>query len=490
MSGRKSSEVANVLQQGEEARKQADESISRQIDEALRAFSAAVEQAQRDQKAALALAVELHPMAKDLFGAKAAEIAQQFQQVKDEAAGVTFGKSATRIRTELKKLDDELAEADAEGARIRESVTHHQYGWHCDQEYADAQKLVQRYKDLRTQRLGLSHAAVAASQEAHQERTKLAAASKRLQGLKQQIDGMNAVAQKRQESDAMRKDLEAAFAGIDEADAQKFFADEYRALGSDVQALVAADDDAVGTSFHALYSKLALYQTKLTERVERWRREKADAEKLAADVRAIAATQYVEPNDYYANYGDGEKKIELFAFLRAYGKDGGREAFDGLMQRADKLIESESFVESMEPLAEALQHVQEARDAATDLQQAMLQKMELACAIQDVMEDLQYSFHTRPIDDNPNNGYRIKCEVGDEIIDFDRIDIDDDGGIVVNIDHTEGVGGSCRNSWKEIATHMREAGIPVTDVRLAGGASVLQVRKADTAQEQTQIRAH
>jgi hypothetical protein len=122
MSGRKSSEVANVLQQGEEARKQADESISRQIDEALRAFSAAVEQAQRDQKAALALAVELHPMAKDLFGAKAAEIAQQFQQVKDEAAGVTFGKSATRIRTELKKLDDELAEADAEGrahSRIR-----------------------------------------------------------------------------------------------------------------------------------------------------------------------------------------------------------------------------------------------------------------------------------------------------------------------------------------------------------------------------------
>ncbi|MDY6349122.1 MAG: hypothetical protein SPL62_01290, partial [Selenomonas sp.] len=148
------------------------------------------------------------------------------------------------------------------------------------------------------------------------------------------------------------------------------------------------------------------------------------------------------------------------------------------------------FQDGMVPLREALKLAEAARDAATDLQEAMLQKMELTCAIQDVMEDLQYSFHTRPIDDNPNNGYRIKCEVGDEIIDFDRIDIDEGGGIVVNIDHTEATGGSCHNSWKEIATKMREAGIPVTDVKLASGTSVLRERKTKLGEEAVQQRVH
>ena len=490
MSGRKSSEVANVLRQGEEARKQADESISRQIDEALRAFAASAEQAQNDQKTVLALDVQLHPMASGLFGTKAEELVQQFQQVKSSAAKERFPNREKEIRTVLEKLDKALEAADTEGARIRESVKHHQYGWHCDQEYADAQKLVKEYKNLRTQRLDLSHEAVAASQEAHQQVTKLAEAGKRLQGLKQQIDGMNAVAQKRQESDAMRKELEQAVAGIDTENAQKFFADEYQALGHDVQDLISKDDDAVGKMFHALYSKIAVYQTKLTERVERWRRETADAEKLVADVRAIADTQYVEPNDYYANFGDGDKKMELFTFLATYGKYDGRAAYDDAMQHAEDLIAAESFQESMTALRKALQLVEEARDAATDLQEAMLQKMELTCAIQDVMEDLQYSFHTRPIDDNPNNGYRIKCEVGDDIIDFDRIDIDDNGGTVVNIDHTEATGGSCHNSWKEIATRMREAGIPVTDVKLANGTSVLQARKTAGGQEHERRRAH
>ena len=490
MSGRKSSEVANVLRQGEEARKQADESISRQIDEALRAFAQAQREAQDEQKTTLALAVELHPMAGELFGAEATELVQQFQHVKNEAAGEHFEDSEKKIRTELGKLDRALASADAEGARIRESIQHHQHGWYCDQEYADAKKLVKQYKELRTQRLDLSHEAVSASQAAHQQRTRLSEAAKRLLSLQQQIDGMNAVAQKRQESDAMRQELSGALAGIDAVQAQKFFSKEYATLERDVQSLIAQEDDAVQSAFHALYSRLAVYQTKLTERVERWRREKADAEKLAADVRAIAATQYVEPNDYYANFGDGDKKIELFAFLETYGKGGGRDAYESAMQRAEALIVAESFQDGMVPLREALKLAEAARDAATDLQEAMLQKMELTCAIQDVMEDLQYSFHTRPIDDNPNNGYRIKCEVGDEIIDFDRIDIDEGGGIVVNIDHTEATGGSCHNSWKEIATKMREAGIPVTDVKLASGTSVLRERKTKLGEEAVQQRVH
>lgn len=63
---------------------------------------------------------------------------------------------------------------------------------------------------------------------------------------------------------------------------------------------------------------------------------------------------------------------------------------------------------------------------------------------------------------------RVTSMVGDEIIDFDKIDIDDDGNYIVNIDHKESRSGTCGSSWKNIVAKMRSAGVPMTDVKKSG----------------------
>ena len=107
------------------------------------------------------------------------------------------------------------------------------------------------------------------------------------------------------------------------------------------------------------------------------------------------------------------------------------------------------------------------------MQEIMLKKIELAGAIQDVMDELRYDTDLQIINDNPNDGFKITCNIGDEIIDFRHVDIDKDGKIVVDIDHTEGKGSNCSGAWKDISKRLNEVGIPLTEVRMANGASVL-----------------
>ena len=86
----------------------------------------------------------------------------------------------------------------------------------------------------------------------------------------------------------------------------------------------------------------------------------------------------------------------------------------------------------------------------------MLQKAELAAAMQTVMADLRYDITMEIIDDNPNDGFRMVCSIGDEIIDFEKIDIDSDGKIIVDVDHQEARGGTCVTSMREIVSKMRQ----------------------------------
>ena len=99
---------------------------------------------------------------------------------------------------------------------------------------------------------------------------------------------------------------------------------------------------------------------------------------------------------------------------------------------------------------------------------------------------LGYDVNSEIIDENPDKGFRITCQAGDEIIDFNNVNIDEDGRVIVDIDHTEAVGGTCKNTWPKIVKNLREAGIPVTDIT-KNGSSILyaqQVQGANTNQQQ------
>ena len=129
----------------------------------------------------------------------------------------------------------------------------------------------------------------------------------------------------------------------------------------------------------------------------------------------------------------------------------------------------------------AIEIAENARQEGLKLQESMLKKTELAGAIQDVMDEMRYDTDLQIINDNPNDGFKITCRVGDEVIDFQRVDIDGDGKIIIDIDHKEGKGGNCANSWQDISRRLNEIGVPVTDVRTAHGSVLHRTSTVATA---------
>ena len=204
----------------------------------------------------------------------------------------------------------------------------------------------------------------------------------------------------------------------------------------------------------------------------------------------VAAETLIGPVDYY-NDGENGAKIGLFDYLKTYGgKDFGAE-YSSKRNKISELLRSENFVEGMELIKSTIDFVENVRSEGLQLQETLNKKTALAGAIQDAMEDLKYDTNLEIINDNPKDGFRLTCTVGDEIIDFTHIDIDDEGKIIAEIDHTESAGGNCANSWTDISRKLNNVGIPLTKVSMANGVDVLhRGGKTQTTSAQNRAVSH
>lgn len=491
MSGRKSSEVAGVLAQGEKVRKMGDESYTEQIERDIKKALESIKKAKDEKKNVLDYETSLAPEAAKMFRKEGEEKVKKFSDLKQKISGMSFQESeAGAIQQKLKELDNALATADNEGKAIRNAIRGKRNGWYCDEEYRRAQNLVKEYKNLRNQRIELSRRAEGLRKDASQAQNALVADIQILKAVKEAIETMNETAKKRQESDAMRKNLNNLMTQLPAKEAEKFFASEYAALKSEMEETVNLSDDALIAAFRDKFARVSDFKTRLEERINLWKQQKADAEESLRSIEERADFSLIGPVEYFNKKERGEKAA-LFEYLKQYANQDLSGTYDKSLKEAKSLMQQEKFVECMEVLQKMSDLVNDARDKATALQESMLKKTELAGAIQRVMIDMRYNVKTRIIDDNPDNGFRITCNVGDEIIDFDRIDIDNDGKVIVNIDHTEAIGGTCKNSWPKIAERLQDEGIPVTNVTTADGRSVLRTQMHGSGHgEQVRVRSH
>ena len=181
----------------------------------------------------------------------------------------------------------------------------------------------------------------------------------------------------------------------------------------------------------------------------------------------------------YCNNGEKAAKIGMCDYIEKYaGNDTYRKMIAEQLKDAERDIKEENFSSAMEKIKILEDTTKAAHETALELQESMLKKAKLAASMQNVMVDLHYDIKLEIINGNPNDGFRLTCSVGDEIIDFEQIDIDDDGKIIVNINHKEATSGNCQNSWKDITNAMRRNGVLITDVK-KNGKSILEPAVAD-----------
>ena len=475
MSGRKSCEVAAVLERGEKIRKMTDEIFSREIANHYAKYRTVLEDVKATKRSAEDTTAEFDDEAKEMFGDDAHNLLADFINVKKSLSEQDIADKGEKIMSELGRLDTKLAEADAQAQSIRNSIRNK--NWYCDAEYNQAQSLLRTYESLRSDRVDLERRMKNLLSEENQRASSMRADSARLKNLAEQIANMNATAKKRKQADALRKELNDALATVNAADAEKFFAADFSALKATNAQVIALNDDGVLSSFQKQYAAVTDFQARLIERVALWHKQKDDSQALFEQMEHAAAQSFIDPIDSY-NGEENAQRINLFDYLKTFsGKDLGGQ-YSRQRDKAAELIRQEKFLDSMPIMAAAIDLAEQARQDALNLQENMLKKIELAGAIQDVMDELRYDTDLQIINDNPNDGFKLTCNIGDETIDFKNVNIDADGNIVVDIDHKEGKGANCSGAWREISKKLNDVGIPLTDVRMANGASVLHSGQA------------
>lgn len=485
MSGRKSSEVANVLASGEKVRQYSDNVIWRQIERDKSNIDDIAGKIENIKKS-LGQEIELSGEVTEIFGSKAEAIHEKYKELRRNILSKNIQlEMVNSLVKELTSINEKERKTDVQADNIRRAIANKRD--YCTPEYNQAKKLVQTYKQCRDGKQRIQDQMMGFADDASEMLHGVTASSRQVTSLKKQIIEMKDIAQKRLASDEQREQLGSLLADIDKKIAIKFLAKEYDKLQKQVETMIASSDDVVLQGFSQLYGNITAFCSELNEKYEKWQKEKEDAESFLQSIRELEEVSYYDPLDNYNN-GENGKKESLYAYLKKYaGNDEYAAKASKLLAEAEKLIAKESFIDSMNSLREAKTIVLEARDKALKLQENMLQKTELAGLIMDAMVKMRYDTDLEILDGNPNNGYRVISRVGDEIIDFDKIDIDDNGEIILHVNHQESLSGTCGNSWQQIVPKMRAFGVPITDVK-KNGVSLLSEPSSGTKIKSKEIK--
>ena len=101
-----------------------------------------------------------------------------------------------------------------------------------------------------------------------------------------------------------------------QADVEKFFAAEFSTLKQSTAQILSRNDDGVLSSFQKQYAAITDFQSRLTERIALWNKQKADAEELFAQMEHEVAQNFNDPIDRY----NEEKDLHMAMIKDYFGK--------------------------------------------------------------------------------------------------------------------------------------------------------------------------
>lgn len=471
MSGRKSCEVVDLLEEGQKGRILTEHNLDSSIKSSCDNIRTIVLEINEVQKNVSCMdSLELSQDAKKMFGNNGVKNEQEYKNIKNKILNYRVALDmVNECERELKDLDNNNYNLDKEASRIRNSIKNKRD--YCDKEYASAKKLNNMYNENKKARKMLDEKMRDAYFNVADIFRDIKIDKKSFDSYSKTIDEMNVLAENRKRANELKSKISQEWKDIPEEWANKFSKEKYKELDSKLSNFLQQDDDTIINNVTSIKSEISVFSNNLMNKINTWKKEKSEAEQVAKLINDTINTGYYDPIEYNVD-GEDAEKIKLFVYVERYKSLGYKEKFLHNHAIAEKAMNDENFIEAKKYYDKALDIAIEAKDYALNLQENMIKKMELAAAIEAVMEELYYDPEVSIINDNPNDGFRIRCSAGDEIIDFNNINYED-GQPVVDIDHTEAVNGNCHKSWNDIVVKMREKGIPITDVT-KNGISILK----------------
>lgn len=483
MSGRKSTEVAAALAASQKGRQEVEKKLDACLQNARTEYEKNREHGKR-LLTGLDNCVLEAPTADAEFPKEMKKLAVRLSACLEKARKHMSGIDRfAPILSERQKIQNILAGLDEQARKIRMSIS--SKDWYCDEEYAQACKLSSEYRKIYASQHELLTQAEKIARDSMHNRNVISEQAQLAEQIQAEARQLEERAKNRQQANQQKKAMGEELDAIDRQLAEKFLPGQLDPLLKACAETMTLADPAFLASADQLFSKLQDFNRQLAEKVASWQKEKADVEASLAELGRQEDFTLVEPVELY-NSGDAGATLPLFTYLKTYAGLDQAPEYSSLKQDLLAEFGRENFAACRALAEKALHFLENTRNTALELQRSMFDKTSLAGALQDTMEKLHYDTELEIVDDNPNNGFILRCRAGDELINFDRIDIDPDGRIVIRLDHHESVGGSCHASWENIARALRKAGIPVTDVKLDGNGSVLAKRTTVVKEQGTQ----
>ena len=462
MSGRKASEVSSVLNRANKSRNVFDENITRglnilkeKIVEYGREFfiveGMSISEFSIDAKKELSNEVEI--------------VLRKYKDVE-----IINKKNYTSVYNEYKnkneELDKKVRKNDKEVKKIFDSIKGK--NWYCDQEYKDAEEVEKSYRKISNEKNTLEKNLNKTNGEIELLKGELQAAKKVKNQINEEIKKINEKAKNiieiRNQANSVKVYINNEINDIDKNIAEKFLKEGYFEIVQILKEIETTSNEEIVKNVGRYEEKISNYKGELNKKYQEFLKIKSECEiKIQNLKNKINEKRLYRPMDYYKSESKAEK-IGLITYLKEFVKGEYVEKIESKMKRLESALNSEEFDYILANEKEIDNLVDEAITYSKLKFDQQMKTIDVTFGIRKVMRNLGYQVEARKINGDINNGFRVVAKVGDETIDFDEVNVDEEGKIKIDIDHTENRKGNCGTTWKNLKDKFEEEGIMIQDI--------------------------
>ena len=469
MSGRKSGEVSSLLSLGKKSKDEINRNLNNAFNQNIKKNEELFSNLEDIEKEIKSINLQLDSQIVDEVSKS--ELINVLNRLKIEKEKILNTK-LDDFSEELKKkklIEDEFLSLERITTELERRIANK---WdYCDEEYSEANSVVKRYEDGKKQ-LNLLLSKILNKMQKNNEillSTKIT--YQNIKKLKEEfaLKTKNII---NANNMALIQDM---FKNIDENIAKKFISNEFTDLQKEYKTL---NQDNIESKFSVFKQKLEVFSQELLEKYNTYIFKKGKAEKILEDLESLKDNFSLSNIESYIK--NKEDFMDMYTFAETYKVNGvSREKFEESLKKIKVLMEKEDFDLAYSLTEQVNETLLSEQITLNKEYERIIKQVEYSKKVAETGKDLGYNVKISASEDGIQDGINIKLTMGDEIIEFEPR-VDNNGNFSLDIDHTEYVTGTCRNTMKNIKNALQANGIFIADI-LKNGSSVIYGDRKSTS---------
>ena len=491
MSGKKSCEVASVLNQTENIQKEIFGSYEQNINKNIKSIDNMNSSLKDNKKEIVDFELGDVRNIEDELPSDIDNIKKKLKSIKNDINKINTS-DTSRLIKQLNNIKNSLNAENKKANSLREQIRRSSH--YMDSEYAQAQQVKTNITKLKQEFQQLKHSVNKEKDNVNYLTQQVKSKINDLNYIKEEKIKLNKQAKKikdiRDQADKLKDDISKNIKNLDMQKIKKFVEDDYVQLEKDLLVFKSLNDKDTIKQYAKLLSSITKLESDSEELYNKWLAKKTYTEELLLSTASDGLKEELVTIENLVN--DVNIKISKLSYYDNYSQTKTKEEFESLLSQSKKLLDNEDFEKSNEIINQAKQLHKKISDKTDTLREHIEASANLSFKIRDIMLSDAINFrtaHLEIIDDNPMNGFRLECQNGDTI-NFEEIRFDDEGKLILNLDHIENTNGTCGIRWKSMQKVFNENGIPLTDVVKDGNSVIYKDKRKIKKESKIQRRGN